>query len=201
MLKREGVELTAAQSHRLYEYFNTNPSFITLIVGIFVREIKDGKTAFTTKAVYSSAFAALGDSFYWHALRPTLFMLALFVCVNISPLGIAIYPLIFSALHISLLAMGYPLGRHFGEHTILLFNRVKFSRWANIADGMSLFLLGAFIGKLLKGGYSEDLWILIAGLVAFKMGAILYRRINLNIFLWLLIVAIIAILIFWGILS
>jgi mannose/fructose/N-acetylgalactosamine-specific phosphotransferase system component IID len=196
MLKKEGVILSEAQSQRLHEYFNTNPSFVTLIVGIFVKEMLEGKNAFTTKAIYSAAFAALGDSFYWHALRPTLFLIALCLCVNLTPAGIVIYPIIFSSLHLSLLAVGYPLGRRFGEHTILLFNRVKFTHWANITDGISLFCLGGFLGGLLTGGSGGYLPIVAIGAGAFAVGALLYRRVKLNIFLLSLIIISFAMLVF-----
>ncbi len=198
ILDNDGIELSTEDSARLGEYFNTNPSFVTLVAGIFLKEYRSGRKAFVLKKIYSSAFAALGDSFFWHGLRPLLFMVTLFICTLISPWGVVIYPIAYSSFHLMFLVFGGIVGETLGEHSIIFFNRVSFNRWADFADSASLFILGALLTCLIKNSYSGGFKLPAVAAFFFITGAAVRKYVRLPVFLWGVAVVVLVLLGFYG---
>ncbi len=63
--KAKGVELDEATLFNETSYFHTHPYLANFILGMWVKEYeKGGQPDFFYKKVYSSAFGALGDSFF-----------------------------------------------------------------------------------------------------------------------------------------
>ncbi|MDR2104658.1 MAG: PTS system mannose/fructose/sorbose family transporter subunit IID, partial [Deferribacteraceae bacterium] len=130
LLRKRGIELTRKEAADLRGYFNTNPSFITLVLGIFVKALcQQRNSAFAIKNSYASACAGLGDSFFWHGLRPFLFLLAFFLYAHVSPYWALIYPIVYSIFHLSFIFFGRRVGEALGSSAVVIFNRFKLKQW------------------------------------------------------------------------
>jgi mannose/fructose/N-acetylgalactosamine-specific phosphotransferase system component IID len=132
------------------DYFNTHPFFISFILGVWVKEYeRNGKPDYFKKT-YASAFAALGDSFIWHSLRPFCFVISAIICIYNPYLGFLFYLIFFNIFHFIFLYAGYDVGYEFGREVINWFNRIKFNKWSGYFDIASAFLLGLFLSKLIQ---------------------------------------------------
>ncbi len=197
-LKKQGVAIPEGDNRQFSEYFNTNPSFITIVAGIFINEYKSGGNAFAAKNLYGAACGALGDSFFWHGLRPLLFLATLFICVHFSLWGVVLYPVGYILPHLILIIMGLKIGSTYGGRTISLFNRLRFNYWADMADKISIFLLGMLIVPLFRSSPADDsLFIVLFGLL-FVIGYIMYKFLRPIVFLGLLIALILSTFFIYG---
>jgi mannose/fructose/N-acetylgalactosamine-specific phosphotransferase system component IID len=102
------------------------------------------------KKAYSSAFGALGDSFFWHSLRPLSFAVAAIVGVTSPFLGLLVYLVLFNIFHLSFLFAGYGLGLRMGRDVIIWFNRIGLNKWPEHFDLASVFFFGLFLSLLFK---------------------------------------------------
>ena len=149
-VKSENLKLDEAEFKKSMDYFNTHPFFITFIIGIMIKEYKKDLNPNYPKKIYGPAFAALGDVFYWHSLRASLFVIAALVGLSNPYLGVITYLLSFNIFHFLFLYNGYDIGLFYGRHTIDWFNRIKFARWSVYMEYMAIFLLGLFVSLLCK---------------------------------------------------
>jgi PTS system mannose-specific IID component len=188
LLKEKGIELTRKETDDLRAYFNTNPSFITLVLGVFIKTLKEQRdTAFRIKDSYASACAGLGDSFFWHGLRPFLFLLGFFLSVQITVYGALIYPLIYSLFHIFFILAGKRIGEALGSGTVAIFNRFRLKRWADYTDRISVLLVGMILVDFLKHGERGVIYWLPMSLLVFVLGFALYKYLRPLMFLSILI--------------
>ncbi|MCD8493637.1 MAG: PTS system mannose/fructose/sorbose family transporter subunit IID [Geovibrio sp.] len=100
--KRDGIEIDEKCLENQRKYFNTHPFLVNFILGMWLTEYKNGSDPETFKKAYSSAFGALGDSFFWHSLRPFSFVFAA-ITGTVNPFaGIMVYLLTFQpfSLHV-----------------------------------------------------------------------------------------------------
>ncbi|MDR2870429.1 MAG: PTS system mannose/fructose/sorbose family transporter subunit IID [Deferribacteraceae bacterium] len=197
ILKRRGITLSEEHDKELGAYFNTNPSFVTALLGIFLKECQNGNNGIMAKNAYSSAFAALGDSFFWHALRPLLCFVSIFLVLYVSPWGIAIYPIVYGGFHILFLFFGGLVGSVLGLNTITLFNRFRFKEWANIVDKVSIFIIGALIVKGLEYSSSYEasdnmLLVTVLAFAAFIGGVFVYNKVSRPVFAMGLLILLLA---------
>lgn len=82
--KAKGVELDEATLFNETSYFHTHPYLANFILGMWVKEYeKGGQPDFFYKKVYSSAFGALGDSFF-SGIRSDLYALSLLLFWGIT---------------------------------------------------------------------------------------------------------------------
>jgi mannose/fructose/N-acetylgalactosamine-specific phosphotransferase system component IID len=132
------------------EYFNTHPFFITFIIGVWIKEYLTNGDPDYYKKVYSSAFAALGDSFIWHSLRPFAFIISVLIGMYNPVFGIIVYLLIFNLFHILFLYIGFDVGYELGKEVISWFNRIKLNKWSSYFDIITVFLTGIFLSKFIK---------------------------------------------------
>ncbi len=162
------------------EYFNTHPFFITFILGIWSKEYKkeNGRPDYFKKT-YASAFAALGDSFIWHSLRPFCFIISAIICIYNPYLGFLFYLIFFNLFHFFFLYVGYDVGYELNREVINWFNRIKFNKWSSYFDIFSSFLLGLFLSKLIKSvSYLDIKFYAIATLFLF-VGFIIGKTIDI----------------------
>jgi PTS system mannose-specific IID component len=191
LLKKNGVELTRKETHDLRGYFNTNPSFITLVLGIFLKAMKQQRdTAFSVRNSYASACAGLGDSFFWHGLRPFLFLLAFFLYTHVSKFGALVYPIAYTLFHLSFLLVGRRVGEALGGRTVEIFNRFKLKQWADHADKVSVFLVGMILVSFLKYGEHGTIYWLPMAFLIFILGFAAYKILRPLLFLSILIIII-----------
>lgn len=160
-------------------YFNTNPYFITFILGFLLREAKNGGQPGVYTQTYASALAALGDSFFWHSLRPFTFFFAVWVAL-IEPLfTVPLYLILYNFFHFGFRFAGFYYGYSMGRNFIALFRRIGFSKWSQIFDSMTTFMAGAAIAAVIRY-QGESLQGFHAGraVVLFVIGFIIARKVS-----------------------
>jgi mannose/fructose/N-acetylgalactosamine-specific phosphotransferase system component IID len=148
--KKEGLELTEEEMLKETEYFHTHPYLANFILGMWITEKKKGGQPDFYKKVYASAFGALGDSFFWHSLRPLCFIIAALIGYYDPLYGLIAYLGLYNMLHLAFRFSGYEVGKTLGKDVIMFFNRISFNKWSTHVDTMSTFMLGVFLSFLVK---------------------------------------------------
>lgn len=152
--RKVGMELDEKVIFKETEYFHTHPYLANFILGMWVKEYQKGGEPDFYKKVYSSAFGALGDSFFWHSLRPFCFIIAAFIGFKDPVMGLVSYLLLYNFFHFAFRFSGFAIGYKLGRDVIIFFNRICFNRWPAYMDMFSTFLLGAFLSFIVKDGES-----------------------------------------------
>lgn len=150
--KAEKMELDEETKQAETQYFHTHPYLANFILGMWVKEYQKGGQPDFYKKVYASAFGALGDSFFGHALRPFCFIIAGMVGYYDPLYGLITYLLLFNLFALSFRFGGYFVGYKLGRDVILFFNRINFNKWSTYMDIVSTFMLGIFLSFLVKEG-------------------------------------------------
>lgn len=132
------------------KYFNTHPFLVNFILGVWIKEFLQNGQPDYFKKVYSSALAALGDSFFWHSLRPISFIIAALAGFYHPLLGLILYLMVFNFFHLMFLFIGFDIGFLMGKEVITWFNRIKFNKWSEYSDFITAFLLGLMLSLGLK---------------------------------------------------
>jgi len=177
--KLEGIELTEEELFEETAYFHTHPYLGNFIVGMWVDEYQRNGNPDFYKKVYASAFGALGDSFFWHSLRPLAFILAALVGYHNPVIGLILYMLFFNLFHLTFRLTGYSIGRALGKDVITFFNRINFNRWPTYFDGASALLLGILLSFLVKESFGFNPLILGVLTVYLLVGLTLAKRIDI----------------------
>ena len=177
--KKGDVRIDADILENQRKYFHTHPFLVNFILGMWVTEYKNGSDPETFKKAYSSAFGALGDSFFGHSLRPFCFVFAVIMGMFNPFYGILVYVLTFNIFRFSFLFIGYPLGRNLGRDVIVWFNRIKFNKWAERFDLISVFFLGIFLAYMFKTGAEVSLDISFIAAAYLLMGLFLAKRLDI----------------------
>lgn len=137
------------------EYFNTQPYFASFILGAAVRLEEERATGrnpiadvTAMKNNLMAPLGALGDSFFWGALKP----LAALIGVALLLAGVWWGPLLFLVLynswHLRLRAGMLVWGYQSAGDVVLLMSRYSFTRMARLFKAMSLAVLGGTLGML-----------------------------------------------------
>ncbi len=137
------------------EYFNTQPYFASFILGAAVRLEQNrasgnSETADVSglKTTLMAPLGALGDSFFWGALKPMAAALAVAVILTGFWWAPFLFLLIFNAWHLglrlSLLFWGYSSG---GD-AVTLMARYGFTKMARRFKILSLAVLGGILGMM-----------------------------------------------------
>ncbi len=162
------------------EYFNTQPYCASFILGAVMRLEEDRATGVNAAADVSglktalmAPLGAMGDSFFWGALRPLTALIATAVLLT----GVWWAPLLFLALYniwhvglrIGMLYWGYQSG---GDAAMLL-ARYSLTRWAKRFKIMSLTVLGGMIGMLPSWRPEFRFHVSVPGVVTEMAGLVL----------------------------
>jgi mannose/fructose/N-acetylgalactosamine-specific phosphotransferase system component IID len=161
-------------------YFNSHPFMINFIIGVWFKEYLNGGDPDYFKKVYGSALAALGDSFFWHTLRPLSFVLSAIFAIYEPIAGLIFYFLFFNMFHLFFLMIGFDAGYYLGKEIIWWFNKIKFNRWSMYGDIISVFFFGVLISMLIKMniGLQIDLFGIIFVFVC--LGFLFAKRIDVT---------------------
>lgn len=137
------------------EYFNTQPYLASFILGTTVRMEEDRATGLApdsdiaaVKNTLMAPLGALGDSFFWGALKP------LAACISAALIisGIWWAPLLFlvlyNSVHVWLRADMLVLGYQTRGDVVSLMSRYRFTRLARLFKVITLAVLGGMIGML-----------------------------------------------------
>ncbi|MBZ0253019.1 MAG: PTS system mannose/fructose/sorbose family transporter subunit IID, partial [Candidatus Methylomirabilis sp.] len=159
----EGPELEAA-AKRYMEFFNTHPYMAAPMIGAMLRiEESEGPEAADKIRIFKQRMmgigGALGDPFYWRALRPLMGVVgvalawlatlwsSLALLVPIVPL------LLYNAVHIPMRSMSFFWGYRDGPNVIQRFRAYDFPRHA-LQMKRTAFLIACAVG----GGWVGGLW-------------------------------------------
>jgi len=179
--KSKGVELDADTLFKETEYFHTHPYLANFILGMWVKEYEKGGQPDFYKKVYASAFGALGDSFFWHSLRPLCFMVAAIIGYDYPFYGLMSYLVLYNLFHFAFRFTGFSIGYELGRDVIVFFNRIGFNKWSSYIDLVSTFLLGFLLSFLVRDCSSFNpqvlgvltLYLLLGMTVARKLDIVL----------------------------
>ena len=157
---------------RHLQMFNTHPYLSAPLLGSIVRmeeERLNGEDASSIMMVKQSLmgpYAAIGDTFFWGALRPCAGIIA----VSLAWLGWILAPLafimIYTPSHIWVRLKGFIEGYRRGKQGIEFVRKIDLPRIAARVRWLSLIVLAGFGVWLLRSGYSN-----FAGLYRYAMEA------------------------------
>ena len=151
--KAKGVDLDEETLLKETEYFHTHPYLANFILGMWVKEYSKGGEPDFYKKVYSSAFGALGDSFFWHSLRPLCFIIAAIIGFHSPLAGLIVYLILYNMFSLTFKFFGFSIGYKLGRDVIVFFNRINFNRWSSYLDIVSTFMLGFMLSFLVKASF------------------------------------------------
>ncbi len=141
------------------EYFNTQPYLASFILGAVVRLEEDraaGRVSASAidaaglKAALMAPLGALGDSFFWGALKPLAAVIAVALAMAMAGawwapiLFLALYNLWHVGLRMSVLFWGY----HSSGDALALMERYSFTRMARLFKAISLSVLGGILAGI-----------------------------------------------------
>lgn len=137
------------------EYFNTQPYFASFILGGAVRLEQDRATgdsrdadAAGLKAALMAPLGALGDSFFWGALKPFAAILAVAVLLTGGWWAPFLFFTLYNAWHVGLRLWMLFLGYASGGDAVALMARYHFTKMARRLKVVSLVLLGTIPGMM-----------------------------------------------------
>jgi PTS system mannose-specific IID component len=145
---------------RHLQMFNTHPYLSTPLIGSIIRmeegrqSGEDASSIIMVKQSLMGPYAAIGDTFFWGALRPCAGIFA----VALAWMGWILAPLafmmIYMPVHIWVRAKGFIEGYRQGKQGIEFVRRIDLPRIASRVRWLSLIVLAGFGACILQGGYS-----------------------------------------------
>ena len=148
---------------------------MTFILGLLLKETQEKGKIGDYDKIYSSALAALGDTFFWHSLRPFAFFVSIWAIVVNPVLLIILYLVVFNLFNIVFRVLGFYYGYTFGANVMFLFNKIGFNKWSAIFDAMTTFMAGFVIAYVIKYQYYEGSIHVIKSVLLFIVGIILSK--------------------------
>ncbi len=135
------------------EYFNTQPSFASFLLGAAARLEQDRATGqnpaadpVSLKTSLMAPLGAMGDSFFWGALRPFAAVAAVAVFLLGSWWAPFVFLVLYNVWHVGLrLAMLF-WGFHSGGEAVVLMSRYRFTSVTKRFKMLSLGMLGGLLG-------------------------------------------------------
>jgi PTS system mannose-specific IID component len=144
----------ARAAARHLEFFNCHPYLAAAILGGAIRleeRVANGEASAQSVSSFKSAlgppFAALGDGFFWLALRPTT---ALIACATEPFLGlgcIAVFLVLYNAVHIAARIWLFTTGYGRGEGVVDAVGRAHFSSATPMLKACGAVLAGGLAAK------------------------------------------------------
>jgi mannose/fructose/N-acetylgalactosamine-specific phosphotransferase system component IID len=137
------------------EYFNTQPYFASFIIGAAVRLEEDRATGRNTapdiaglKAALMAPLGALGDSFFWGALKPLASAAATAALMTGSWWAPFLFLAIFNTWHIGLRMGMLFWGYASGGDAVAFMEKYHLTKIAKRFKVMSLSILGGILGMM-----------------------------------------------------
>ncbi|MBF0543552.1 MAG: PTS system mannose/fructose/sorbose family transporter subunit IID [Candidatus Riflebacteria bacterium] len=128
-------ELRASAYRRHLDYFNTNPYFSSILMGVLLfleeklatKEIAEDIMV-DTKEGLMTAFAAVGDSFFWDSWRPFVATLAVLLAFNNLLFTPILFLLIYNIPHLYLRFFGIFWGYRMGPDVIRILPKFQMQK-------------------------------------------------------------------------
>lgn len=137
------------------EYFNTQPYLASFILGAAVRMEEERATGrnrtadvAALKNTLMAPLGALGDSFFWGALKPLSVVIALAVLLSGFWWAPLLFLVLYNSIHIWLRAEVLVWGYRTAGDVVALNARYQFTRLARLFKAVSLTMLGGMLGTL-----------------------------------------------------
>ena len=143
----EGDEYRAAVRRHL-EFFNTHPFLAAAVLGASIRLEADGEGEAGVKRLKNALmgpYGAVGDSFYWGALKPFLVIAALHAAYLGHVWAVAVFVASFALCNLAGRAYGFAVGFRNGFGVVEALKKVDLLRWARLLKGVSALLLGTLM--------------------------------------------------------
>ncbi|PKN17142.1 MAG: hypothetical protein CVU71_17775 [Deltaproteobacteria bacterium HGW-Deltaproteobacteria-6] len=179
--KMSGKDETEILTRHL-QMFNTHPYLSAPLIGSIVRmeeQRQDVTSIMMVKQSLMGPYAAIGDTFFWGALRPCAGIFA----AGLAWMGWMLAPLafivIYEPMHIWVRLKGFMEGYRQGKQGIEFVRRIDLPRIAGRVRWLSLIVLAGFGALLLQSGYSA-----FAGMQRFVVAA---AALAVILICWLLI--------------
>lgn len=161
---------------RSLEPVNTQPYMSGLLLGAVIKAEELGpEGGFPPERIkrfrnsLMTAFAAVGDAFFWNALLPAAVVLGMFWAVRARPAGIVVMLVLFNLVHLTVRGWGLWIGYKRGLGVISMMDRLALPVQALRIRLFTAGALGALTAWVLASGAPADwsrLEVLIAGLTA-----------------------------------
>ena len=175
MFGRDAASMNAALARAL-KPFNTQPYMAGPIMGALIKAEELGpEGGYPTerlerlKTALMTAFAAIGDAFFWNALLPAAAVLSLFWAVRLEPVGALVYLAVFNLGHIVCRVGGFFKGYQEGSGIVVLIDRLSLPAAAMKIRLLTSGLLG-LLSACMAWGMAPDSW---SGMELFFLGAAL----------------------------
>ena len=162
---------------RHLQMFNTHPYLSTPIIGSIVRMEEEAESPIdilavsTVKQSLMGPYAAIGDTFFWGALRPCAAIVAAVFAFEGWIIAPMIFMLLYTPAHFGVRIAGFVEGYRKGKRGIEFIRRLNMPRFAGLIRWMSLGILAASVLWLLQDGYT-DLYVssgMVVGSVALAL--------------------------------
>lgn len=148
------AELLAAYRRHL-EYFNTHPYLAPTVIGAVLKleeqtqqGVDPGFTISEFKSAMVAPCAAMGDAFFWGAVRPVAAVFALLWAFHGSWWGPVCFLVLFNLPHIWFRVQGLIKGYGGGVRVVSALQRWHLSDWAIYLKQVLVVLLGCFTAVL-----------------------------------------------------
>jgi mannose PTS system EIID component len=178
-------EAQAVAVRRHLDPFNTHPYVAAAIVGgalALEEQIAAGEAPPEKVTAYKSALmgplAALGDSFFWHSLRPAVGALSAALVPLASAWAALFFLVAYNAVHLTFRARFFLLGYREGERLVEALARARLPRWSQLLRALAAFYAGGLAAWLAVafGENQAGSWgglltagCLLAGLFAYEL--------------------------------
>lgn len=137
------------------DYFNTQPYLASFILGAVVRMEEERATGLSAsddvaglKAALMAPLGALGDSFFWGALKPLAAVLAVALLMTGYWWGPFLFLVFYNVWHLGLRAAMLFWGYTTGGNAVALIARFSFMKMAKRFKVITLSVLGGIIGMV-----------------------------------------------------
>jgi PTS system mannose-specific IID component len=138
---------------RHLEFFNSHPYMACSIMGAIIKmeqECSEGRmnsgAVSNFKSYTMTAFAAIGDSFFWNTLKPFCVTLALIFAYQGRIWACLVFLILYNTVHLGLRVWGFLIGLEEGVGMVDRIARWELTRWTRWLKGA----LPVFLGVLLS---------------------------------------------------
>jgi mannose/fructose/N-acetylgalactosamine-specific phosphotransferase system component IID len=159
------------------EYFNTQPYLASFILGAVARlererALSQDKSDDVSgiKTALMAPLGALGDSFFWGALKPLSAVVATALLLADAWWAPFVFLIFYNIVHIGLRTAVLVIGYRSGGDAVALKARYNFTKMAKLFKAISLFVLGGILGSLSTWRPEFKLAVPLPGIVATGLG-------------------------------
>ncbi len=135
------------------EYFNTQPYLAAFILGATARTEQERASGLNKavdiqglKSTLMAPLGALGDSFFWGALRPLAAMIAVALLITGAWWAPLVFLVLYNIWHVGLRASVFVWGYRSAGDAVALMARYSFTKWARLFKAVSLAVIGGMVG-------------------------------------------------------